>query len=162
MAALNFPDAPTNGQVFDKWTWDGTVWRLTTSSGPLGWQGFAQIQAQVSNISTLADVTGLSVTWTAVANRRYKTTAFLTSVIGSVAGDSLGTYICDASGVSKIGATWTVPGVNYRGPQTLVSIEASPPAGITVRKVRAERTVGTGVMHIGGLSHILVEDIGSV
>lgn len=29
MVALDFPDAPSNGQVFDKWTWDGTQWVLT-------------------------------------------------------------------------------------------------------------------------------------
>lgn len=31
MVAIDFPDAPTNGQVFDKWTWDGTKWVLTVS-----------------------------------------------------------------------------------------------------------------------------------
>lgn len=27
--AYNFPDNPTPGQVFDKWTWDGYAWKLT-------------------------------------------------------------------------------------------------------------------------------------
>jgi len=36
MTALNFPDAPTNGQVFDKWTWNGSVWVLTGGGGSGG------------------------------------------------------------------------------------------------------------------------------
>lgn len=36
MAALDFPDAPTNGQVFDKWTWNGTQWVLTAGNGASG------------------------------------------------------------------------------------------------------------------------------
>ena len=27
--AYNFPDSPTVGQVFNQWTWDGEVWKLT-------------------------------------------------------------------------------------------------------------------------------------
>jgi hypothetical protein len=33
MAALDFPDSPTVGQVFDKWTWNGTMWVLTPGGG---------------------------------------------------------------------------------------------------------------------------------
>lgn len=33
MPAINFPDSPTNGQVFTaankSWTWDGTKWIVT-------------------------------------------------------------------------------------------------------------------------------------
>jgi len=37
MAALDFPDAPTVGQVFDRWTWNGTTWTLTGgSAGRIG------------------------------------------------------------------------------------------------------------------------------
>jgi hypothetical protein len=37
MTALDFPDAPTQGQVFDRWTYDGTKWMLAAvgSSEPL-------------------------------------------------------------------------------------------------------------------------------
>lgn len=31
MTAIDFPDSPTVGQVFDKWTWNGTVWALTAT-----------------------------------------------------------------------------------------------------------------------------------
>jgi hypothetical protein len=37
MAALDFPDAPTVGQVFDKWTWNGTMWELTAGVAPTAW-----------------------------------------------------------------------------------------------------------------------------
>ena len=30
MAALDFPDTPTVGQVFDKWTWNGSAWVLVS------------------------------------------------------------------------------------------------------------------------------------
>jgi hypothetical protein len=36
MAALDFPDAPTLGEKYDKWTWDGTMWVLTAGGGSGG------------------------------------------------------------------------------------------------------------------------------
>jgi hypothetical protein len=33
MVALNFPDAPTLGQVYEQWTWDGSTWELTPGTG---------------------------------------------------------------------------------------------------------------------------------
>lgn len=33
MVAVDFPDTPTTGQVFDKWTWNGTAWVLTRVGG---------------------------------------------------------------------------------------------------------------------------------
>ena len=36
MAALDFPDNPTVGQVFEKWTWNGNAWVLTGGSGAGG------------------------------------------------------------------------------------------------------------------------------
>jgi len=32
MVALDFPDTPTVGQIYDKWTWNGTQWVLTSTS----------------------------------------------------------------------------------------------------------------------------------
>ena len=41
--AIDFPDAPTNGQVFTvgdrSWTWNGTYWKQTPATGPQGPQG---------------------------------------------------------------------------------------------------------------------------
>ena len=38
--AIDFPDAPTNGQVFTvgdrSWTWNGTYWKQTPATGPQG------------------------------------------------------------------------------------------------------------------------------
>lgn len=49
MAALDFPDAPTAGQVYDKWTWNGTQWVLTGGPGLAGQEIlYAQITAPVS------------------------------------------------------------------------------------------------------------------
>jgi len=31
MTALDFPNSPTPGQVYDKWTWNGTAWVLTSA-----------------------------------------------------------------------------------------------------------------------------------
>jgi len=36
MAAYDFPDSPTSGQVYDKWTWNGYVWALTPPDGGSG------------------------------------------------------------------------------------------------------------------------------
>jgi hypothetical protein len=45
MAALDFPDSPTVGQVYDKWTWNGTLWTLTSGGGGGGGgSGFTFVQ----------------------------------------------------------------------------------------------------------------------
>lgn len=36
MATLDFPDAPTLGQIYSKWTWNGTMWVVTPVTGPAG------------------------------------------------------------------------------------------------------------------------------
>lgn len=48
MAVLNFPDAPTIGQVFSKWTWNGTVWVLTP--GTTGIADDSVTNAKLSNM----------------------------------------------------------------------------------------------------------------
>ena len=37
--AFNFPSNPTSGDVYDKYTWNGTTWAITPTSGT-GGQGF--------------------------------------------------------------------------------------------------------------------------
>jgi hypothetical protein len=41
MAEIDFPDSPTVGQVFGKWTWNGVGWELTTIPGGYGTVVFA-------------------------------------------------------------------------------------------------------------------------
>jgi len=57
MAALDFPDAPTVGQVFDKWTWNGTAWLLTpvTISGAGVWTSFTLVWSSAISAPTIGN-----------------------------------------------------------------------------------------------------------
>ena len=63
---IDFPNAPTTGQIFDKWTWNGTFWKLT--AGSKSGAGFTFIQDAVPTATKAGDTwyqtsTGDSFLW---------------------------------------------------------------------------------------------------
>lgn len=77
MTALDFPNSPTLGQTFApggsalSYMWDGARWRIAGGLGsPSGAVGYAQITNNIPLATTQVDV--VSVTFTAVAGRRYR------------------------------------------------------------------------------------------
>jgi hypothetical protein len=63
---IDFPSSPTNGQVYDKWTWNGSVWALT--AGDRGGAGFTFSQDTVPIATKKGDTwfqtsTGDSFVW---------------------------------------------------------------------------------------------------
>jgi len=135
---------------------------------PWGVVGRAKVTANQTGITTITDLTGLSVTWTAVANRVYRIWVSAENQ-GSVVNDQVSMYITDSSNVVKHQRVIHAPGVLYGGQwRTLIPFwvdEDGLPSGTTTRKVRLERTSGTGTVGIIAGSalpaQILVEDIGN-
>lgn len=66
MDNLNLPDNPTVGQVYEKWTWDGTVWALTPAVADEG--GGMPVGAIVDYIGTTAPTDWIAMTGGSVAN----------------------------------------------------------------------------------------------
>lgn len=152
------------GEYFYVGATDG--WRPAWNSG-WGIVGFAQITADVTGVSTLADVAGLSVTFTAVANRNY---AITVSFGGGQQVTSTGTsaVIVTDGANTRVGlvqqyvaqiATTTLQAATRR------LIVSGVAAGAVTYKARATTSAGTFTLHADsgatyGPATIVVEDLG--
>lgn len=96
-----------------------------------------------SGITTIADLTSLTITFTAVANRRYKVTGNL-YLSSNIAGDQMTLTLADGAGTAK--QTWlaSAPGINYLVPMTPVFVVLGLAAGATTLKFRLTRSSGSG------------------
>lgn len=139
---------------------------LTTRVGTLenlGTKGYAQVTSNQTGITTMTDLTGLSVTWTAVAGRRYKVT-FKVLVFSTVANDDANVWLRDGSSTSLnaygVRAVSTTHGINVSGSHVLTGLSA----GSQTVKLSLQRAAGSGSVAIAAASthpsFILVEDIG--
>lgn len=134
---------------------------------PRGTVGYAQQVNDQVGFTATADITyggsPLSVTFTAVAGRRYKITAdcFMTS---TVAGDLASIQITNAANSPLQSAHVAVPTGLY-SLKAHAELVAVPGAGSVTYKVRANRAAGSGtVAVVAGAAYpafILVEDIGT-
>lgn len=129
---------------------------------PGGWIGYAEITSPQASITTVVDVTGLTVTVTANATRRLRVTAEI-RIFSSVANDVCGVLITDASNVIQ-GEGHLVTVTNAVASVIHASVVLTPAAGSYTFKVRAQRSSGTGTVTVYGSatnkSYILVEDLG--
>lgn len=171
-SSSDYPDSSTRREgmiiydlALDKLlVWSGTAWTppwnmpwgvvgigTATSAGP---------QTQTTNVGV--DYPGLSVTWTAVAGRRYKTTVQMFAE-GNTTGDTFNSLVTNSTA-----------SVSYQQCQVLISgyayvtvhyslIESNLSGSVT-RKVQYGRATGTGWVaaqaSVGFPAQIVVEDIG--
>jgi hypothetical protein len=129
---------------------------------PLGVVAYAEVVANQTPITTVVDVTGCSVTFTAVTGRCYKVTGSLFPQ-SSVAADVIRMQITDAANAIKQLADVSVAAAN--APVSLQrSWVTTTLSGSTTLKLRLGRQVGTGTVlnAAAGVwpSFILVEDMG--
>jgi hypothetical protein len=160
------PQAPYEGQVIyetdtDKvLVWNGSAWYPNWNL-PWGYIGFATKTATQGSITTETDVTGLSINFTAIANRRYKITTE-GMIRSSVAGDSFN-WIITRDSTNLTFKSFTTTPINVAVFSGISYID-TPSAGSVTYKVRAARNVGTGTGTVqadtGYANFILVEDIG--
>lgn len=125
--------------------------------------GYAEITSNSAVITSVASVAGLSVTFTADASRRYRT-SFSGELLGSIAGDLAYVYITDSSNVVKRRFPVVVQAAGATG-VTFDLVETGLSGSIT-RKIRLERNTGTGNVYLpatttGAQAFILIEDIGT-
>lgn len=138
---------------------------------PGGKMGYAEVTANQTGITdTAADLTSLTVTWTAVSARRYRTSFFVTlsaqTTIAQADNDLCRVQITDGSNNIKTIGTVTHPVVDV-GMSCVASVTETGLSGSTTRKLRGRRGNGFGTGNAMSLlaastypAYILVEDIG--
>lgn len=166
------PSSPTEGRAVWETDTDKLHVYTTATTGwvppwnlPWGVQAVATMTANQSSISsTEIDITGLSVTFTAVANRRYR--SMLALPIFSNGGGStttFGAFITDGSNTRKGQTNLSVPAVSDAH-ATVWAWETGLSAGSVTRKGRVITTVGgsSGVLIATASvpAFLLVEDVG--
>ncbi len=159
------PASPYDGQVIyetdtDKvLAYDGANW-YAPSNTAWGVMGRAQKTTDTSLTTSLTDISGLSVTWTAVSSRLYKVSFTCICAVGT-ADAFLTVGICDSSNTVKQlsrgtggagGAQFGVNGFFYE----------SGLSGSVTRKLRSDVNTGTGTIYAGATYpfQFIIEDIG--
>jgi hypothetical protein len=130
---------------------------------PRGVVGYASVTSNQTPITTIADLTSLTVTWTAVAARRYRITG-QTLPQSTVTNDSVGLSITTSG--NTVVARQDTGDMLANVPRGLTcQVVVVPGAGSTTYKLRMERQSGTGDVTNNATStipsFILVEDIGA-
>jgi hypothetical protein len=129
---------------------------------PFGFVAYAQRTATQGGIVTATDLTDLTVTFTALANRRYKITSS-GMLRSSVSGDTFNWVIVRGSTRLSFRSFYTAPvNVAVFSGHTIID---TPSAGSVTYKIQAERNTGTGTGTLQAVADypafILVEDIGA-
>ena len=142
----------TSGQVLTATNMNALPWGIVA---------YAQTTASQSGITTAADLTGLSVTFTAVANRYYLIQGFVTCY-SSVGSDGFGCIIANSAGTALANA-FAISRDNLVSYSAHCFYRVSPGAGSVTYKLRGQRS-GTGTLTYqpDGVtpSFIMVTDIG--
>lgn len=128
---------------------------------PRGVMGRASVTATQGSITTVVDLTSLTVTFTAVTGRRYQISAQC-ELLSSVAND-VGTMTITTSGNTIVGrSTHTLGAINTS--ETYNAECEVTGSGSVTYKLRAFRAAGTGTLSMFASSEapafIRVEDIG--
>jgi hypothetical protein len=121
------------------------------------------LAAPATNITTIIDLSGMSITWNALTGRHYEV-GFSGCGHSSVGGDFYSLVIADQANVLKFQRhVYTV--TNALGAFIHGSFIESPIQGPVTRKLRAQRASGTGLVSIFGAAAepttLWVRDIGS-
>lgn len=160
---MTFPIASVvAGALIDPTTFGNEVVDALNAA-PRGRIGSASITAQQTGITTVVDISGLSVTFTAVAGRRYRVT-LQALVFSSVANDIVQIQIRDGSGTVLNLSQVLAPSATF-GVSAACEYVTNGWSGSTTVKAAALRNSGTGsVTFDAGATYpafILVEDIGT-
>jgi hypothetical protein len=112
---------------------------------PAGEVGYASVTANQGSITTIADLTSLTATWTAVASRRYQITVF-GQAVSSVAGDLAGLYITNGAGTQVQLTTWYLPSAGVSSVAVSAQVLLTGLSGSVTYKARMARVSGTGTI----------------
>lgn len=124
---------------------------------------YAQRTSSQASVTTITDLTDLTVTFTASANRYYLIHGFVT-VLSSVSADNCGLIIANASNTA-LATVHVISNTNAVAVHANAFYRVSPSAGSVTYKLRGQRGAGTGSLTYTAdattPSFIMVTDIGS-
>ncbi|HET9667277.1 MAG TPA: hypothetical protein VFP09_10990, partial [Desertimonas sp.] len=134
--------------------------RWNAAWGMIAFAHTSAVGTQTISTIALVDVTGLSVTWTPVVGRRYRTTVTLLARKITATGD-ISVVVADAANTNLGGSVMTL-GINGYGPTTLQIVDVPATAAPLTRKVQVHPGSASAVITpvTGYYSMIVVEDIG--
>jgi hypothetical protein len=104
------------------------------------------VTANQGGITTVTDLTGLTVTFTTIVGRRYEVIGFVSGILSSVANDNGALVLADGSNNQLQTANVICP--SSFGAFALVKFEHVPGAGSRIYKLRAVRLGGTGTLTV--------------
>lgn len=162
---------PTEGaQAYEttnhrRMVWHGATdtWQPGDWNAPWGYIGSASTTTQQSSISTVTDLTSgtaLTVTFTAIANRRYRITGHVPTAHITTQGEET-ISITTGTPTTLAASIITVVGGQYAN-HYLHTVQ-TPSAGSITYKLRAAASAGTITTNVSSTqpASILVEDIGA-
>lgn len=134
-------------------------------AAPRGRIDYKQVTADQGSITTVVDLTGLTITFTAVTGRRYRVLAFA-DFTSDTANDIPRLILADGSNaILKTGRN-TVPAASNQISNSLGYANNANISGSTTWKLRAVRNAGASTVTMKAASDnpafILIEDIGGV
>jgi hypothetical protein len=145
------------------YTYNGTSWRKGPGwNAPWGRVGSAVSSSNTTSVNATAkDVTSLSVSWTAVANRYYRTTVIIPVYSQLTTSGIVNLLITDGTPTTKQSINLDAAAgtdVNIQG----FVIESNIATGSATRKARILTTAGSGTVSAASpvTPTIIVEDIG--
>ena len=165
-SSADYPSAPVVGMTVYDLDADALLVYAGATSGwrppwnmPWGLVASASTSTATTNVgSSYTDVTGLTVTWTAVANRRYKVTGYVDT--GNNTASTARVAITDGSNNVQAQSQQTLA-ANDVATQVVHQIFTGTAAS-TTRKLRIQFSAGSGATqsNVYGPHLIFVEDIG--
>ena len=160
MAWIN-PSTVAHGEVLTSAKWNQDVVANTTAL-PLGIVQYSEKTADQNGISTVADITGLNVTWTADSSRYYRISLYLAPIRQNTAPGVVVPRIADGSGTTKVQGNVTLVAGDFGSP-TIAEIVTGLSGSIT-RKAQISTTSGTVDVLAATATegnYLIVEDLGS-
>lgn len=134
--------------------------------GLLGVKARATIATAQTGITTVEDLTNLSVSWSAVSSRLYRIT-WKFRITGTAANDLAAVYLTDASNGQADRSLHEIPALlpAYASVMSIGMHYATGLSGTITRKLRMERNVGSGSLSAQAsgteIGFLVVEDVGA-
>lgn len=145
---------------------DATVAARLDRLDRLGVKARATIATAQTGITTVEDLTNLSVSWSAVSSRLYRIT-WKFRITGTAANDLAAVYLTDASNGQADRSLHEIPALlpAYASVMSIGMHYATGLSGTITRKLRMERNVGSGSLSAQAsgteIGFLVVEDVGA-